>query len=89
MFFPFKLAPNSSSSSTIIFVTGSSSKQNCFAKTSPPNQAMPFIIDNSSNIMAIATNLDKNTDTNIIDVDGNIFYNYHAYFLIPFDPYPF
>lgn len=66
-----------------------SSKQNCFAKSLLFDQAMLSIIDNFSNISATTTNLDKNTDTNIINVDNNKFYNYLAYFFILFDLWPF
>lgn len=69
------------------FSIGLSLKQNCFAKPPSPNQVMPFIINNFSNILVIATNLDINTNTSIINIRGNKFYNYLAYFLIPFDPW--
>lgn len=89
MLLPFKLAPKLSLLPTITFVTGLNSKQNCSAKSPLSDQATPSIIDNSSNILATATNFDKNTDTNIINIDGNKFYDYLTYFLISFDPWPF
>ena len=71
------------------FVIGLSLKQNCFAKPPHLNQPAPSIIDNFSNILTTATNLDKDTDTKMINVDGNKFCDYFGYFPIPFDAWLF
>lgn len=85
MLFLSKLASKLFLLSTMTSVTESNSKQNCAAKPLPFNQATFSIIDNSGNILATITNLDQNIDTKIINMDSNKFYDYLAYFPIPFD----
>lgn len=76
-------------SPAMTFIIRSSSKQNYSIKLFFSNQAMFFIINNSNNILVIATNLDKNTNRNISNMDNNKFYNYFDYFFIPFNTWSF
>lgn len=89
MSFLSKLAFKPSLWLAITSVIELSLKQNCFVKSLLFDQATLSIIDNFGNISATTTNLDKNTNTNIINVDNNKFYNYLAYFFILFDLWPF
>lgn len=85
---PSKLTPKPSPLPKLTSVTGSNLKQNHSTKPSLPNQATPSIIDSSSNISVTATNFDNYMETNIINVDGNKFYDYHIYFPIPINICP-
>lgn len=88
MLFSSKLVPKLSLSPEMTFVARLSLKQNYFTKPLLCNQASSSIIDSSNNILVTATSLDKDTDTNMINVNSNKFYDYLAYFLIPIDVCP-